>query len=229
MLVEEGTGSYNAVPHEGFEAMAMNRIAHVTGHLTAARGGAEASDAELLQRVDRGELSALGALYDRHHDSVRQFLARATADGGDADDLAHETFLALAKIAGRYDGRASARPFLIGIAAQLVRRRRRGFARWAEALRDFAGAATGDAGPTPEQEASTNEELRTFDRALAALSEEKRLVFLMVEREGLSGAEVAEALGIPVKTVWTRLHYARSEIRAALTAREHPRPVRDRT
>jgi RNA polymerase sigma-70 factor (ECF subfamily) len=78
---------------------------------------------------------------------------------------------------------------------------------------------TGEAGPTPEQEASVNEEMRTFDGALEGLSEEKRLVFLMVEREGLSGAEVAAALGIPVKTVWTRLHYARSEIRAALVAK----------
>jgi hypothetical protein len=128
LLVEGASGSYNDVPHEGFQRMSVNR----TAQLVAPRGAparVEVSDAELLQRVDHGELSALGALYDRHHDSVRQFLARATAQGSDADDLTHETFLALAKIAGRYDGRASARPFLIGIAAQLVRRRRRGFAR----------------------------------------------------------------------------------------------------
>jgi RNA polymerase sigma-70 factor (ECF subfamily) len=58
--------------------------------------------------------------------------------------------------------------------------------------------------------------MRRFDAALAKLTEEKRLVFLMVEREGLSGEEVARALEIPVNTVWTRLHHARNELRRAL-------------
>ena len=41
--------------------------------------------------------------------------------------------------------------------------------------------------------------------------------FLLVEREGLSGEEVARALDIPVNTVWTRLHHARNDLRRALS------------
>lgn len=174
------------------------------------------SDAELLRRVSQGDLGPLGVLYDRHRDSVRRFIHRATAGGADADDLTHETFLTLASIAGRYDGRSSARPLLLGIAAQLVRQHRRGVARFFEILAAFAGGMGDRATRTPEDAASTTEDLERFEKALARLPEEKRLVVLLVEGEGFSGDEVAEALHVPLNTVWTRLHYARAELRRAL-------------
>jgi RNA polymerase sigma-70 factor (ECF subfamily) len=54
------------------------------------------------------------------------------------------------------------------------------------------------------------------------LTEPKRITFLMAELEGLTCPEIAEALGIPIGTVWTRLHAARSELRQALTRGEQP-------
>ena len=75
---------------------------------------------------------------------------------------------------------------------------------------------------TPEDAASTTEEMRRFDDALGRLTEEKRLVFLLVEREGLSGEDVARALDIPVNTVWTRLHHARNGLRKALASGASP-------
>ena len=69
---------------------------------------------------------------------------------------------------------------------------------------------------TPEDDASTTEEVAAFERALAHLSEDKRVVFLLSEAEGLSGEDIASALGIPIATVWTRLHYARAALRAEL-------------
>jgi RNA polymerase sigma factor (sigma-70 family) len=180
------------------------------------RRDADLSDAELLARVGEGDLSPLGILYDRHHESVRHFVLRATAGGAHADDVTHETFLALTRVAGRYDGRESARPLLIGIASTLVRQHRRGAARWAEVLRSFAGVAAPRETPTPERTACVTEEMRRFDAALARLPEEKRLVVLLLEGEGLSGDEVARILDIPPGTVWTRLHYAREALRKAL-------------
>jgi RNA polymerase sigma factor (sigma-70 family) len=185
--------------------------------LRARRRELEATDAELVKRASEGDLSPIGVLYDRHHEGVRQFVARAAPSNADVDDIAHETFLVLAKIAGRYDGRASARPFLLGIAAQLVRRRRRGLGRWAQALASFADTLVDSRVRTPEDAAAMNEEIARFDAALARLSDEKRLVFLLVEREGLSGEDVARALEIPVNTVWTRLHHARNDLRKALS------------
>lgn len=174
------------------------------------------SDAELMRRMQTGDLAPLGILYDRYHAQVRQFLLRATSGASYVDDLAQDTFLTLMNTAPRFDGRESARPFLIGIAAQLVRRRKRGLLRWARAVSGLSSVSPDAMHRTPEVLAGDLEELRRFEQALAALSEEKRLVFLMIEREGLSGEEVAQALEIPVNTVWTRLHYARSELRRAV-------------
>jgi RNA polymerase sigma-70 factor (ECF subfamily) len=57
------------------------------------------------------------------------------------------------------------------------------------------------------------------ERALLAITPPKRVTFLMAEVEGLTCPEIAQALGIPIGTVWTRLHAARRELRRALEAK----------
>ena len=64
-------------------------------------------DPDILRQLAGGEIGALGELYDRYREPVRRFVARATSDADDVDDLVHATFLAAAKSAGRYDGRPS--------------------------------------------------------------------------------------------------------------------------
>jgi RNA polymerase sigma-70 factor (ECF subfamily) len=168
-------------------------------------------DAELMRRLAGGDTGALGELYDLHCRSLRRFLARATADAEDVDDLVHATFLAAGQIAARYDGRLSCRPWLIGIAAQLLRRRRRTFGRLFTFLSSAGSQQAGSVDPRPALQARTD-----VGRALRALSEPKRITFLMAEGEGLTCPEIAAALGIPIGTVWTRLHAARQELRRAL-------------
>jgi RNA polymerase sigma-70 factor (ECF subfamily) len=169
-----------------------------------------------MAAIAAGDLGALGELYDRYHVDVRHFAERAAPGGRDADDLVHEVFLTLPRAAKSFDARPSARPFLIGVAAQLLRRRRRSFARLTEALRRFALEWT-PSPETPDDALLSSEDRERFERALTALTEEKRIVFVMIESEGMSGEEVATALDIPVATVWTRLHYARRELRARLS------------
>jgi RNA polymerase sigma-70 factor (ECF subfamily) len=171
----------------------------------------ETSEPELMRQLAQGQLGALGELYDRHGAAVHSFIARATRDAHDVDDLVHATFLAAAKSAERYDGRASCRPWLIGIAAQLLRRRRQTFSRFVAILSAFKGTLQPASDPRPALQARTD-----VERALARLSEPKRITLLMAEVEGLSCAEIAETLAIPIGTVWTRLHAARRELRQAL-------------
>ena len=132
-------------------------------------------------------------------------------DAHDVDDLVHATFLAAAKSAERYDGRSSCRPWLVGIAAQLLRRRRQTFGRLVAVLAALQRTQPATNDPRPALQARTD-----VERALAQLSEPKRLTLLMAEVEGLSCAEISEALAVPIGTVWTRLHAARRELRAAL-------------
>jgi len=176
-----------------------------------------ATDPEILQRLACGELSALGELYDQYNGIVRRFIARATADAEDVDDLVHLTFLAAAKSAKKYDGRASCRPWLMGIAVQLLRRRRRGLGRFLGLLSALIGSRSGNVDPRAALHARND-----VKRALLQLSEPKRVTFLMAELEGLSCDEIAGALGIPIGTVWTRLHAARRELRQLLEGDREP-------
>jgi RNA polymerase sigma-70 factor (ECF subfamily) len=169
------------------------------------------SDPEILSRLAGGEIGALGDLYDRYSATIRRFVARATSDAEDVDDLVHATFLAAARSAGRYDGRPSCRPWLVGIAAQLLRRRRQSLGRFMAVLASLGGILRTTADPRPALQAR-----KDLDRALASLSEAKRVTLLMAEVEGLTCAEIATVLEIPIGTVWTRLHAARRELRRAL-------------
>ena len=176
-----------------------------------ARAAPDPSDADILLRLAGGESGALGELYDRYNQRVRGFVVRATSDAEDVDDLVHSTFLTAAKIAGRYDGRLSCLPWLMGIAAQLLRRRRRSFGRFFSVLSAVAGVGATATDPRPLIHARSD-----VQRALLQISEPKRISILMAEVEGLTCTEIAEALNIPIGTVWTRLHAARRELRQIL-------------
>lgn len=170
-----------------------------------------AADPDVLRRLASGDIGALGELYDRYSEPVRRFLVRATADAEDVDDLVHATFLAAAKSASRYDGRPSCRPWLVGIAVQLLRRRRRSLGYFFAVVSSLRGVQGTERDPHPALEARVD-----VDRALARISEPKRVALLLAEVEGLSCPEIAKALDVPVGTVWTRLHAARRELRRLL-------------
>jgi RNA polymerase sigma-70 factor, ECF subfamily len=175
----------------------------------------EQSDAALFTAVAQGDLGPLGVLFDRHHEAVRQLLLRTSPNTSDVDDLVQETFLTAARAAGSFDGRASARPFLLGVAAQLLRRRRRTFGRLRAMLESF-GVAPTPVPKTPEESTSVAEEGEQLRAAIDRLSEDRRMALVMVEYNGMSGVEAAQALNVPVGTVWRRLHEARAEIRRTL-------------
>lgn len=177
------------------------------------------SDGELMRQLAAGQLGALGELYDRYQAPLHRFVTRATRDAHDVDDLVHATFLESAKCAHRYDGRASCRPWLIGIAAQLMRRRRHALARFVAVLTSLQDVVRPENDPGPALHARPD-----LERALARLSEAKRVTLLMAEVEGLTCEEIAQALQIPIGTVWTRLHAARRELRMALGGEGAERP-----
>jgi len=181
------------------------------GKHAAGRRAPTTSDPELIRQLAAGQVGALGELYDRHRTALRSFIGRATNDAHDVDDLVHATFLAVAESAQRYDGRDSCRPWLIGIAAQLLRRRRRALGRFVSVLTALRGSSRSASDPRSVLQARSE-----VERALAGLSEAKRITLLMAEVEGLSCEEIARALEIPIGTVWTRLHSARRELRQAV-------------
>jgi RNA polymerase sigma-70 factor (ECF subfamily) len=186
------------------------------GASSAALG--RASDSELFEAMAGGDLGPLGELFDRHHMSVRAFAERVLGSPADAADLVQETFLTASRAAASFEPGAAAKPFLLGVAAQLARRRRRSFARLKGLLEAFAFVPSAPRA-TPEDEALTGEETALLDTALGRLSHAHREAVLMVDLGGLSGVEAAKALGIPAGTVWRRLHEARAELRDGIKRR----------
>ena len=177
-------------------------------------------DGVLLQRVAAGDPTALGVAFDRFHRDVYGVLARLRGSLLDLDDLVQTAFLALPRAARNHDPAASARSFVIGVAIQVARRERRSLVRrwrlWQARAHDVdppEGVAD------PEQHASDREDVAALAAALAGLSHAQREVIILHEVQGMKGDEVARALGIPVNTVWTRLHHARAALRASLDAR----------
>lgn len=173
------------------------------------------TDAAALEALSRGQISALGVLYDRYQASVSSFVRRATNDASDVEDVVHITFMTAARAAGNFDGRQSCRPWLVGIAARLLHRRKRGLSRWARALRELT-VREGERHTDPHRELTARDEVNRLSAALEKLSEPKRIVLLLAETEGLCSEDIAAALRIPVGTVWTRLHHARRDLRRLL-------------
>lgn len=180
-----------------------------------ARPGPDASDAALVAWIAAGDTRALGVLFDRHAAAMRRLVSRLGLRDTDAEDVVQTTFLDVMRTASAFDGRADARPWLLGMAAMRVRRHRRSFARLAARLARFGSEPVREV-PTPECETAERLEARRALAALERLSEKKREVFVLVALEGLSCEDVAAQIGIPVGTIWTRLHHARAELRAML-------------
>lgn len=173
-------------------------------------------DREILSRLAQGEVSALAALYERYRLAVLRFVSNATSQAPDTEDIVQSTFMVAARKAKAFDGRKNARPWLFGIAGRLVHRRLRGRARWMRTFEELARRLRGQHHDARRELALRNE----LAQALAQLSERKRIVLLLAEVEGLTCDEIAEALDIPIGTVWTRLHHARRELRAILEGQE---------
>jgi RNA polymerase sigma factor (sigma-70 family) len=176
------------------------------GRLRVATRPAPVADAASFARVAAGDLSGLGELYDRYAQVLWRFVRRA-APREDAEDIVHTVFVRLVAIATKYDARApSARAWLFGVTAQVLRERRRSVRRFADAMLTHALLVqTSLVGRDPVS--------ADIGQALACLSDAKRIVLLLSDVEGFSSPEIAIILDIPVGTVWTRLHHARRQLR----------------
>jgi RNA polymerase sigma-70 factor (ECF subfamily) len=176
------------------------------------------SDGDALA-ASRSEPERFAILFDRHSEAIYGYLQRRVG-AVQADDLTAETLLTAFRLRDRYDAsRPDARPWLFGIATNLVRRHRR---RERRELRAYARSGVDPVRAHvghPEdrlERVALNAELA---RALASLSSKDRDVLLLYAWADLSYEEIAQALGIPMGTVRSRLFRARRQARELLSGR----------
>jgi RNA polymerase sigma factor (sigma-70 family) len=174
--------------------------------------GEQADAAVIARSVDEAPVFAL--LFERHFSLVYRFLSLRAGEEP-AGDLAAETFEVAFRRRADYDpARPDARPWLLGIAANLARqehrreRRRRdvrlrlSFERSVESIDDAEGRA----------------DIRELRAALLELGPEERDLLLLFACVELSYGEIAEALSLPIGTVRSRIHRLRHKLRGRLAA-----------
>ena len=180
--------------------------------------GAKPTDAEALAAACH-DPHAFAVVFERHFDAVFRYLRRRVGREL-AEDLAAEVFAEAFRGRQRYDAsRADARPWLYGIAVNLLRHHYREEER---KLRAFARSGidevvTDDRALDRVEATSASREIAVV---LASLPAAEREVLLLHAWAEFDHAEIAEALAIPPATVRTRLHRARARLRERLAAKE---------
>lgn len=168
------------------------------------------SDAELIQSslVDG---SAFAVIFDRHFRAISRFL-RGRVGRQLAEDLASETFVVAFGRRSSYNlSREDARPWLYGIAVNLLREHRRAEERrlraYARVPADF-GSASDELGDHLDSSVSA---------ALLELTHEERNLILLLTWADLTYEQLGDALDLPVGTIRSRVSRVRSKLREGLT------------
>jgi RNA polymerase sigma-70 factor (ECF subfamily) len=163
----------------------------------------------------------LSAIYGERVHFVWLTLQRLGVRDADLDDLAHDVFLIAHRKLRFYDGSSRVTTWLFGICLRVAANyRRRAHVRLE---RPMGGAETYEGvadSAQPEEVLGMREARVRLARILDAMDLTKRAVFVMFEVEGLSCAEIAAEVGIPVGTVYSRLHAARRAFATASAAAE---------
>lgn len=184
------------------------------------------SDAELMALVRDGDFVAFDEIYNRYSGHLRKFLFSLTWDQDTAEDYLQEVFLRLYRARDRYRPTGKFSTYIFQIAKNYyLSQRRRASSRAPEAsLAHESPDGLGSfesirANAKIEPEVHLLEEYRRFRirRAIDALPERLKLVFVMSHLQDLKYVEIAEVLGIPLGTVKSRMSAAVSALKTMLT------------
>jgi RNA polymerase sigma factor (sigma-70 family) len=171
------------------------------------------SDEVLMARFCQGESTAFDALFQRYARPVQGYLHRLTGSQATAEDLVQLTFLSLVRARGRFQEGSRFKPWLYAIATNAARDfQRRG--RRPEELTPEGELPVGIPAETAGPRDSGLES--AVQRALEQLPEGQRIPILLHRFEGMSFAEVADAMGLTESAVKVRAHRGYARLRELL-------------
>lgn len=178
--------------------------------------GEDADDAQVIEASLQNP-ERFAVIFDRHGPHISRYLERRLGRQN-ADDLLAETFLTALDKRWQYDlSRPDARPWLYGIATNLVSRHWRAEARELKLHnRALVGEQEDGHAERVAEQVTAQAMGKLLAAALAELADADRDVLLLIAWEGLSYDEVAAALAIPVGTVRSRLNRARRKVQRTL-------------
>jgi len=170
-------------------------------------------DSACLRAIAAGDQSAFASIVERWQVRLINFFYRSVGNRSDAEDLAQETFLELYRAAGRYQHRGTFNAYIFTVAR---RRLIDGYRKKARRPLDFIDPTDFVMQQQAEETNHTSEIEEAFHRALAALPDNQRNAILMLQQQGLSYEEIAEALDASLSAVKTWIHRARTHLRNEL-------------
>jgi RNA polymerase sigma-70 factor, ECF subfamily len=180
------------------------------------------SDAELLVALRDRDEAAFADLFDAYSDPIFRLAAGLLGDETEAEGVVQETFLRLFERLEQFEGRSGLSTWLYRVAYNKAMdglRRRRSSISLDETEEDellVTPAILADWRAVPETLLSEVELAGELERAIAALPEKYRAVFLLREVEGLSTEETAVVIGLSLSATKVRLHRARLFLRERL-------------
>jgi RNA polymerase sigma-70 factor (ECF subfamily) len=172
-----------------------------------------------MARIAKGDVEALGSLYDRYIALVFPVALRILRVRAEAEDAIHDAFVIVFERAAQYTpARGSVPSWLVTLVRNLCidrtrRRERRGNLMKQEALAITGAPATT---PGPDVQVADAAERERVRRALSTLPEAQRETLLIAFFEGLSYPEIAEREGVPLGTIKSRAARAMAALREEL-------------
>lgn len=187
--------------------------------MPATAGVGAGSDA--ASRETAAVLPSFRAVYDAYFDFVWTSTRRLGVPVDAVDDVVQEIFVVVNARLGTVEQPASLRSWIYGVVRRTVStyhrgRRVRSASESHDPLEDVASAMQ----PSPLDLAVLSDEIRLLWRLLRELGPLKREVFVLAELEEMTMPEIAEAIGVPLNTAYSRLRVAREEFGEALARHE---------
>lgn len=178
-------------------------------------GGLDESP-DFLDRLRAGDARAFEALVTGHQHRVFGVALRMLGSRAEAEDVAQEVFLRVQRSVAAFRGEARLSTWLYGITSRLcLSRLASPHRRHARLTRPLTEGMVRDP-DDPAADAERGEMRAALGEAIAALPEERRIVVILRDVEGLSYEEIAAALNLEPGTVRSRLHRARMELKERL-------------
>lgn len=174
------------------------------------------TDRELVLQLQKGDLAALGDLFDRHQRLVYRTAVGITGDEQVASDLLQDVFLRMHRFARHIDPDRPLEPWLYRTTANLTYTWMKRHNRWLRPLEDVAEWLAGSKKQSPVYLAEASEEWKDIRKAISSLSLQQRVVVVLYYINDLSLQEISEILDVPVGTIKSRLFYGRQALKKYL-------------
>jgi RNA polymerase sigma-70 factor, ECF subfamily len=179
------------------------------------------SDQQLIDAVRAGDQAGFDELFQRYHRRLFGLLWHACGNRDLAEDLGQEAFFRAYRKLHLYSGHAQFYTWLAKIAMNLLisyHRKRRIENQLAREGFD-AAADSLQADNPPESKLESNETQQCVQQAIAMLDEDRRIVLLLRDFEEMDYEAIAHVLDLPIGTVRSRLHRARSDLKILIQSK----------